>query len=514
MSGMITAGRDLSGDVERTCDVAVVGSGAGGAVLAAGLAERGLSVVLLEEGGAYTRRNFSLEEEDAYTRMYQEQGMRSTSDNGIAILQGRVLGGGTTVNWTTCFRTPARILQHWQQVHGLGELTEEALAPHFEAVEERLHIHTWEEVPPNANNQIVLRGASALGWQAGVTRRNVRRCANSGYCGMGCPMDAKQGMHLTYLQDAMAAGMDVYADARAVALEMKGGEARAVHAEVLDRETRRPTGVKITLKPRVVVVAGGAINSPALLLRSGINPGGRVGLRTFLHPVVAAIPGFDAHINGFSGAPQSAACHHHVDRGPDKVGFFIEVAPVFPLTMSMGGGWFGAQHLEIMTKLPHIGILLALMVDGIAPGDEGGSVRVERDGRLRVDYPMRPALVEGFQAGHRALCELALAAGAREVWTTHLREDVQIRSKAELSRLNSLRYGASEHGIFTAHQMGGCAMGADPKTSVVDTDHRVRDTDNAFVVDGSVLPTALGVNPSQTIYGLAHRARERVARAV
>ncbi len=514
MSGMITAGRDLLTSQTLSCDVAVIGSGAGGAVVAAGLAERGLSVIMLEEGGAYSRKQFSLEEADAYTRLYQEQGLRETADGAIAILQGRNLGGGTTVNWTTCYRTPARILEHWRQVHGIAGLSEAELAPYFEAVEERLHIHTWEEIPPNANNEIELEGAKALGWEAAKTRRNVHRCANSGYCGLGCPMDAKQGMHLTYLPDAMAAGMNVYADVRVDRVEMKGGRAVAVHGRVMDRERHRPTEVELTVKPRVVVVAGGAINSPALLLRSGVNPNGRVGMRTFLHPVVAAIPRFDRLINGFAGAPQSAASHQHIDRGADKVGFFIEVAPVFPLTVSLGGSWFGAEHREIMAQLPHIGLLIALSVDGLLPGDEGGQLRLERDGRLRLDYPVSEALQESFRASHEALAQLGFAAGAKEVWTTHARQDVALRSKDEIGRLASLPYGAAEHGIFSAHQMGGCAMGGDPKQSVVDNEHRVRETENLFVVDGSVLPTALGVNPSETIYGLAHRARDFVASAV
>jgi len=514
MSGAITPGAALTADHERACDVAIVGSGAGGAVLAAGLAEAGLDVVMIEEGGAYTRADFTLQDEDAFRTMYQDQGLRQSSDGAIAVLQGRNFGGGTTVNWTTCYRTPPRILEHWQRVHGLDGLDEASLAPHFEAVERRLNIHLWSEVPSNRNNQIILDGAAALGWEAARTRRNVKGCANSGYCGHGCPMDAKQAMHLTYLPDALAAGMDAYADARASRLELERDRVVAIHAELLDRATRRPTGVRLKVRPKVAVVSGGAINSPALLLRSGVNPNGRVGCRTFLHPVVPLVAQFERYINGFSGAPQSAASHQHIDRGPDRIGFFIEVAPVFPMLLSMGGGWIGEVHRQLMAELPHAGLPLALAVDGLLPGDEGGRVRVERDGRLRVDYPIGAALQEAFHAGHVALAELVFAAGAGRAMTTHTRADVLLSSKADIPMLDDLPYGAGEHAIFTAHQMGGCAMGGDPKRSVVDSQHRVRGTANLFVVDGSVLPTALGVNPSETIYGIAHRAREFVAAAV
>lgn len=514
MSGAITPGAALTADHELSCDVAIIGSGAGGAVLAAGLAEAGLDVVMLEEGGAYTRMDFTLEDEDAFRTLYQDQGLRRSADGGIAVLQGRNFGGGTTVNWTTCFRTPTRILEHWQRVHGIEGLDEASLAPHFEAVEARLNIHTWDEVPPNRNNQIVLDGAAALGWEAGRTRRNVKNCANSGYCGHGCPVDAKQAMHVTFLPDALAAGMNAYADVRATRLELDHDRVVAVHAEVLGRDTHRPTGVSLTLRPKVAVVSGGAINSPALLLRSGVNPNGRVGYRTFLHPVVPLVAQFERYINGFMGAPQSAASHQHIDRGPDRIGFFIEVSPVFPMLLSTGGSWFGEEHRQLMTRLPHAGLPLALAIDGLLPGEEGGRVRVDRDGRMRLEYATGPALQEVFRAGHIALSELVFAAGAERALTTHTRHDVLLSSRDEISRLDALPYGAGEHAIFTAHQMGGCAMGGDAKRSVVDAQHRVRGTANLYVVDGSVLPTSLGVNPSETIYGIAHRAREFVAAAV
>lgn len=514
MSGVLTSGREITADVDVSCDVAVVGSGAGGAVLAAGLAERGLSVVMLEEGGAYTRMDFTLQEEDAFHRLYQDQGLRATADGAIAILQGRSVGGGTTVNYTTCYRTPARILRHWEQAHGIEGLDEATLAPHFEAVEARLNIHPWTESPPNPNNQIVLDGAAALGWQADITRRNVKGCANSGYCGLGCPVDGKQAMHLTYLPDALQAGMDLYADVRADRLELEGDRVVAVHGAVLDRETRRPTDRSVCVRPKVTVVSGGAINTPALLLRSGINPGGRVGSRTFLHPVVAVIPVMDRFVGGFFGAPQSAASHEHIDRGPERVGFFLETAPIQPLMPALGSGRVGAAQAELMRQLPYLGLIVAICVDGLLPGDEGGRVYLDRDGRMRVDYPVGPALAEAFQAGHEALAKLAFAAGAREVWTSHMREEMVLRSADELGRLARLRYGSCEHSIFTAHQMGGCAMGGDSARSVVDNQHKVRGMANLFVVDGSVLPTGLGVNPSETIYGLAHRAREFVGAAV
>lgn len=510
MSGFILAGADIPSDVAETCDVCIVGSGAGGAVLAAGLVEAGLDVVMLEAGGSFARADFDLHEQTAYPAMYQDRATRATADLAISILQGRTVGGSTTVNWTTCYRTPARILKHWERVHGIEELSAETLRPHFEAVEARLNIARWPAQLANPNNAAILRGAEKLGWEAATTRRNVKGCANSGYCGMGCPVDGKQAMHVTYLPDAVAGGLRLYADCEARRVIVERGRVASVEASVLDRTTGRDAERRVVVRPKVVALAGGAINTPALLLRSGLDAGGRVGRRTFLHPVVGMAGLYDSPINGFWGAPQSAASHQFIDRGDDRMGFFLEAAPVHPMLIALGTGGFGEAHAAFMEQLPYASATLALCVDGILPGDEGGTVSLRSDGRIRIDYPIGPALREGFEAAHKALAELTLAAGARQAVSMHA-EPVHMDSVADLGRLDGARYGAHEHGIFTAHQMGGCGMG---REGVVDTQHRFKGVDNLFVVDGSVLPTALGVNPSQTIYGLAHRARRYVASAV
>lgn len=511
--GVIHTGAELSRDVEIRCDVCVVGSGAGGAVLAAGLVERGLRVVMLEEGGHHGRADFDLQEATAYPMLYQDRGTRATADLAITILQGRSVGGSTTVNWTTCFRTPERILRHWREVHGVEGLDTESLAPHFEAVEERLHVHEWPESMANANNRVLLEGCRRLGWQVAPLRRNVRECVNSGYCGMGCPVDAKQAMHVTYIPDAVENGLWLYADTRAERIEVERDRVVAVHARVLDRATGRPTGRRVVVRPKVAVSCCGAINGPALLLRSGLDRNGRVGKRTFLHPVVAIAGIHDQPIRAFYGAPQSVGSHQFVDRGPGRIGFFLEVPPVHPMLAGTAFRTFGAAHQALVAQLPHIAVIIALSVDGLLPGDEGGTVSLRSDGRVRVDYPIGPALREAFRTASVAMARIQFAAGARKVLSLH-NAPVELASERDLERLERAPWGALEHAIFTAHQMGGCAMGADPERSVVDSTLRHHHIPNLFVVDGSVFPTSLGVNPSETIYALAHRARDHVAAAV
>jgi choline dehydrogenase-like flavoprotein len=512
-AGRILTGRDVTSDLDLAADVCVVGSGAGGSVVAARLAERGARVVILEEGGWHPPGSLPLSEEVVYPRLYQEHGQRATADLAITVLQGRTVGGSTAVNWTTSFRTPDRVLAHWRSLYGLDALTPAALAPHFDAVERRLNVHEQPEDGVNANNRVLWDGAERLGWARARTRRNVDGCANLGYCGFGCPIGARLSADQTFVKDALARGAQLYANARAVMLVRDRRRFTHVVAEVLDPETDRPTGRTIRVRPKVVVLAGGAINTPALLLRSGIDLAGKVGTRTFLHPVAAVFGKHPAPIEGYWGAPQSVASHQFADRGAGKVGFFLETAPVHPMLAATAVGGFGAGHEELMAALPHASALIALSIDGFLPHEEGGTVSLRSDGRIRLDYPVRPEIWEALREGCKALARIHLAAGAEAVYSLH-DEPVEIRGELDVAKLDRAPWEAGRVQLFTAHQMGGCRMSRDPEDAVTTPELRLEAHENAFVVDGSVLPTSLGVNPQITIFGLAHWASDHVASAI
>ena len=514
MSGRIVTGAELSGHTRVSCDVCIIGSGAGGAVLAAGLAERGIDVVMLEAGPYHTKKDFvELDERWALASLYQDCGGRATADQAITVLQGRSVGGSTTVNWTTCFRTPERILKHWADVHGVEGYSTDILQPHFEAVEKRLNIKAWPKVNANENNKKLLRGCESLGYKAEPLKRNIDGCADSGYCGLGCPVDAKQAMGITYIPDAIKLGMRLYCDVEAMNLDVEGGRVSKVDARALNRDTNKATGATLEVKAKLTVVSGGAINSPALLIKSGLGDQGPVGKRTFLHPVVTIAARYEEEVEGYFGAPQSIGSHHFIDRGPDKYGFFLEVPPLQPVLASGGVSAMGHDQITFMRELPFLGVIIALQVDGLLPGDEGGTVSLREQGRIVLDYPISAALKESFRSAHEVMAKIALAAGAQRVDSTHY-PIVTVTKDEELERLRRAPYGALEHAIFSAHQMGGCAMGPDPKTSVVRSDLRHHRLSNLFIVDGSVLPTALGVNPSETIYAIAHKARDTIASAL
>jgi choline dehydrogenase-like flavoprotein len=514
VTGRFFDGASLSELTTVEVDYVVVGSGAGGSVAAAVLAAAGAKVAVLEEGGHYTRHDFNMQEAWAYPALYQEHGNRVTDDLSIMILQGRSVGGGTTVNWTSSFRTPERTLKLWAERHGVRGIDAATLAPHFEAVEARLNIGPGNPDDVNANNRKLWEGAAARGFGPELIRRSVKGCARLGYCGMGCPLDAKQTSRTTFLADAVAAGADVYADCRVKLVETDRGRARAVTADVLDRATDRPRGRLVVHAQRGIVLAAGAINTPALLLRSRTGTGsGVVGKRTFLHPTVPLLAFYDQPIEAFYGPPQSVSVHHFADRGP-RVGYFLETAPVHPMLAALAFPGFGDSHREITKRLAFAQATIALLVDG-HHDDEGGSVDCSRDGRITLRYPLAPALGE---AGRDALANMAriqLSAGAREVMTLH-ETPIVIRSEADIdrfvARIADAPFEAGGHTLFSAHQMGGCAMGEDPRRSVVDSRGRHHEIQNLWIADGSVFPTSLGVNPQLSIYALARLFASNIAR--
>lgn len=511
----IYKGSDVVSDQEISCDVCIVGSGAGGAHVAQRLASKGKSVVVLEEGGFHPSETFDMTERNMVPRLYQEAGARGTADRSIQVVQGRAVGGTTVINWTTCFRTPKRVIEFWQEHHGVEGLSHEALVPHWETVEKRLNIvqMTLEQV--NKNNLVTWNGLNQLGWHSGLLFRNVKNCAQTGYCGVGCPIDAKQSMLVTMLPEAVRAGADLYANAWVERVERDGRTCTKVIARLRDPETDLPNGRTLTVRAKVMVLAAGGINTPALLLRSRIDANRRTGMRTFLHPAIGVLGIHEERIDPFVGSPQYVHSDHLAERGPDKIGLLIEGAPIFPMSIASVFPSFGAEKQALMEMLPHLSITGALLHDGFDSSDEneGGYVTLAQNGRPRLDYRWTSRLEEGFKTAVDAAMRIQLAGGARQAISTHPR---YARSPDEVSRvLSDAPFGAGQLAVFSAHVMGGCAMGTNERMSVVDSRTlRHHGFDNLFVIDGSVFPTSVSVNPQLSIYGLASWASEFVLGAV
>jgi choline dehydrogenase-like flavoprotein len=497
----------LERDVTLEADAVIVGTGAGGGTAAEILADAGLRVVLLEEGPLKSSRDFRMLESDAYPQLYQESAARKTKDRAINILQGRCVGGGTTVNWTSSFRTPAATLDYWQRELGLTDFTVEAMAPWFAKMETRLSIAPWT-VAPNANNEALARGARNVGIAAATIRRNVKGCANLGYCGMGCPTNAKQSMLITTIPGALARGATLVTRVRAQRLVLANERVTELEAFAMNANGVMPTERKVMVRARVVVAAAGAIGTPALLLRSGApDPHALAGKRTFLHPSVVSAALMPEHVDGFAGAPQSIYSDHFLDTQPidGPLGYKLEAPPIHPILTATTLPDDGLGHAQWMRDFRHMQVLIALLRDGFNPGSPGGIVRLQGDGTPVLDYPLGPVVWEGARRALLSMAEIQFAAGATHVSPLHA-NGVKFTS---LARVRDAIAGFDLRPLVTkvvsAHVMGGAPLGPDPRRAVVDVTGRHHQLTNLYVCDGSLFPTSIGANPQLSIYGFAAR---------
>lgn len=486
-----------------TADVAVVGSGAGGATAAEVLSRSGLDVLLLEEGPLRTSASFrDMNEHRAFRELYQEGGARTTSDGAIAVLQGRSVGGSTTVNWTSSFRTPAPTLEFWAREREVVGHGVDDMRPWFESIETQLGIARWDA--PNANNGVLKRGCDALGWESHAIPRNVRGCWNSGYCGHGCPVDAKQSTLVVAVPEALRRGATLVHGLRVRRLDHAGGRITGGVGEAL-RADATSGGRLVDIRARHFVVAGGAINTPALLLRSELpDPHGLVGRRTFIHPVVLSIAQMPERIDPFYGAPQSVASDHFQWAGgpAGPMGYKLEVPPIFPGIGSSVFNAFGDELRQAMAALPHTNAVLALLRDGFVEASPGGRVRLAGDGSALLDYDLSEYAWDGVRRAFLSMAELQFAAGARRVRPAHVDApfaDTWHDARALIGRLPLRKFRTT---LFTAHLMGGCPMSENPALGVVDSRGRHHHVGNLSVMDGSVFPTSIGANPQLSIFAL------------
>ncbi|MBK7473801.1 MAG: GMC family oxidoreductase [Betaproteobacteria bacterium] len=496
-------------------DVCIVGTGAGGGVSAEMLTKAGLKVILVEEGPLKSSRDFRMKEADAYPQLYQESAARKTRDKSINILQGRCVGGSTTVNWTSSFRTPETTLAHWRTKQGLAAYTASALRPWFEAMEARLSIAPWQ-VPPNRNNALLSSGAGKLGFPWAAIRRNVSGCWNIGYCGMGCPTNAKQSMLVTAIPAALDAGATLLVNAQAVRLvrpDAARGRATA-HLEVAPRPGASAAGPRHRVRARHFVLAAGAIGSPALLLRSEApDPHSVLGRRTFLHPTVISAALMADPVNAHAGAPQTIFSDHYLDTLPidGPMGFKLEAPPLHPVIFATTMAGYGEQHAALMREFNHTHVQLALLRDGFHADSPGGRVMLRDDGSPVLDYPLSDFVFDGVRRAYLAMAEIQFAAGAKRVLPIHEHAAMYTSWQQARQGIGELSLKPLSTRIVSAHVMGGCAMSSDPRQGVVDGAGRHHQWGDVSVLDGSLFPTSIGANPQLSIYAIVARLASALA---
>ena len=504
----------LDRDLEMEADVVVIGSGAGGGTTAEALSAAGLDVVIVEEGPLATSSDFHMREREAYPQLYQESSARQTADKSITILQGRCVGGGTTVNWTSTFRTPARTLAHWKDTFGLKRSGAQDMDPWFARMEDRLSISPWG-VAPNENNDVLRRGCAKLGYSHGIISRNVKGCANLGYCGMGCPTNAKQSMLVTTIPAALSNGARLVHRARVHRLVIEGDRVTACEANGIAANGAEPSPHRVRIRARHFVLAAGGIGSPAILIRSNApDPDGVVGRRTFLHPTLVSAALMPQRVDGHAGAPQSVYSDHFLDGAPldGPAGFKLESGPMHPVLVGITLPGFGEDHARWMSKFSNTQVVVALLRDGFHRESRGGRVTLAKDGTPSLDYAVPEYLWEGARRAYLAMAEIQLAAGAEAVMPVHdsARACTTLREAREAIAALPMRALAAR--VVSAHVMGGCAMGPDPRRAAVDEDGRYHHLRNLSVHDGSIFPTSLATNPQLSIYAFSARSAAALAR--
>jgi choline dehydrogenase-like flavoprotein len=503
----------LKADLALETDIAIVGTGAGGGTAAEILSAAGLSVVMIEEGPLATSSDFHMLEREAYPQLYQESAARKTRDKAINILQGRCVGGGTTVNWTSSFRTPSATLAHWSRTFGIEGFTDADLAPWFERVEHRLNITPWE-VAANENNDALRRGARALGIPVATIRRNVKGCWNIGYCGLGCPTNAKQSMLVTAIPEALSNGATLLTRTRAWKFDHSGGHVSALNCVGLDARGTDPSPRRIVVRARTFIAAGGAIGTPALLLRSAApDPAAIVGKRTFLHPTVVSAALMPHRVDGYAGAPQTVYSDHFLDSLPvdGPIGYKLEAPPLHPVLVATTLCGDGAAHARWMRELPRMQVLIALMRDGFHPESQGGTVSLQGDGTPLLDYPLNDYFWDGARRALASMAEIQFAAGATMVMPVHASGASYADWTQARSSIAALPLKPQVAPVVSAHVMGGSPLGPDPTRAVADLDGRHHHLDNLYVFDGSLFPTSIGANPQLSIYGIVTRLASSLA---
>ena len=501
----------LDGDTTLTCDAVVVGSGAGGGVVAGELSAGGKEVIVLEEGGYYNEADFDQLELSMMRKLYYQGGFAATADGAIALLAGGCLGGGTVVNYTTSFRSPDWLRQEWAEQHGLPAFAADEYTASLDAVYERLGVNL-DHSRVSARERVLERGLRRLGWHVGTMPRDVQGCtqdARCGFCGYGCQIGAKQSTLNTYLLDAYQRRARIVVNCTVDRLIIENGRAVGVRATV--RQPEMPAFTLI-VRSRAVVVAAGALATPALLQRSGLRSPA-VGRWLRLHPATAVSGIFEETIRPWEGTLQAVYSDEFTDLDGHHFGPKIESAPLHPALLALVTPWREPGHYsKLMRELPR------LSLTGILLRDSGAGRVTSRDGTARVEYRLsrqdQAHMRKGIEVGARIL----EAAGAKEIFTSQAayvayRPGQRGGIDGFMQEVDRHGYGPGQMGFVSFHQMGSCRMGNDPRTSVIGPDHQAHDVKGLFVADGSAFPSASGVNPMITIMAMAHRASRFVAAA-
>jgi choline dehydrogenase-like flavoprotein len=497
---------DIMSDVNRSCDVCVIGAGSGGSVMAWEMARAGLSVIVLEDGGYHRGADYNQREADMFGENYVARNARATKDMAVAVMQGRGVGGGSTINVCDCVRIHDEVLAHWAEKYGVVDMTPEIMRPYFEKVEALLSVKRITDAQINTNNSLIRKGSETLGYAGEKFNNNRVGCVGCGYCLIGCAYDAKQAGHTVYVPQAVEAGADVYTYARVESIAVKDGRAAAVTGAVMNRETNRPRAA-ITIEAKVVMLGANTINTPQILLNSKIaNSSGQVGKNLSLQPQSAVFGVFDEPVKGYRGIPQAYAVtqFEEASRETGLSGFRIEGIFGSPGIAAAQLPGFGMFTKEMMTSYPSFTSVLVLV-----PDPPSGEVTVNKYGRPVITYTFADDYKRRLIAGIKEAAKIFFAAGAIKVMPAYT-EPTVLEDVSQVDIIDKKGIEPASIALISAHQYGTCRMGEDPKTSVVNSYGKSHDVANLFIVDASTNPTSSSTHNMIPIMAMAHRTADHI----
>ena len=480
------------------CDVVIVGSGAGGAASAALLAEAGLDVVVLEAGGHYNRDNYPEGHLDAIASLYRDAGLTIAEGNPpIPVPVARTVGGTTVINSGTCFRAPDHVLEEWRDEHGVSWAND--LDPYFVEAEEFLRVTPLDPGRMGRNGQLAMEGAAAIGASGGPISRNAGNCVQCSSCPFGCEIDAKRGMHVSYLPRAVAAGARIRAGVEARRLIVEDG--RAVGVSCVAGGSNGATPRRYTVRARqATVVAAGAFGTPELLLRSGLG-GEELGRNLHIHPACWVGGRYEEEVRGWEGVMQS----YYLDEWESER--VLLEATFTPL--AFGGGWLqgaGRAHQEAMLDFGHIASI------GVQLADRSrGRVGLAGDGTLKTTYRLTKDDARRAVFGIARAAEVHFAAGATEVYPNIPRAGVL--RPGGVADFEATDFKPSELRLEAFHPQGTARISGRDGGGVCDPSGAVGGVAGLYVADASLFPSAVHVNPMMTIIAFAKQVAAGIADA-
>jgi choline dehydrogenase-like flavoprotein len=488
------------GDLEpagegEECDVVIVGSGAGGAVAAATLAEAGLDVIVLEAGESYARDSYPSNQLDAIASLYRDGGLTIAEGRPpIPVPVARTVGGTTVINSGTCFRAPESVLGEWRDRYGVEWA--DRLDPDFAEAEEFLRVTPLDPETMGRNGQLAMEGAAAIGASGGPISRNAGNCVQCSSCPYGCRIDAKRGMHVSYVPRAVAAGARLRTGAEARRILVEDGRATGVSCVATRAGESNGSRRAYTVRARhATIVAGGAFGTPELLLRSGLG-GGQVGRNLHIHPACWVGARYEEEVRGWEGVMQS----YYVDEWESER--VLLEATFTPLPF--GGAWLqgsGREHQEAILDFGHVSSIGVQLTD-----ESAGRVGIARDGSLRAKYELSDEDARRVIFGIARAAEIHFAAGASEVYPNIGRAPVL--RPGGVAEFEATRFKPSELRLEAFHPQGTARIAADPAEGVCAADGSVNGVAGLHVADASLFPTAVGVNPMMTIIAFAKRVAD------